>query len=456
MQFHLGSLGALVPLAVFLGGVAWLGLAGAPDERGLWPILLAALTTGLLLARNRHDYADAVLGGMSQKIVMLMVMAWMLAGVFGSLMSAGGLVEALVRLARDVGVSGGGFVAATFLICCAVSTATGTSLGTILLCAPLLYPPAGALGAEPAWAIGAVVAGATFGDNISPVSDTTIASATTQGADLGGVVRSRLKYALPAALVALVLYLVAGGGTPVRGSSPGPVVGDGGFLPLAMLAAPVVAVGLLLVRRHLLEGLTMGILTALAVGLLTRLIAPTDVLFVDREAFIARGIILDGMERGVGVSVFTILLMGLVGGFEASGVLMRMVAAAARRMRSARGAEAWIFGVVSGAVLLTTHSVVAILAVGKFADETGKRFGVGAYRRANILDMTVCTYPFLFPFFIPTILAASMTTAGADLGMPRLSAWQVGWHNFYSWGLLAIVVIVVLTGWGRRAQSSDV
>ncbi len=88
----------------------------------------------------------------------------------------------------------------SFLICCLVSTATGTSLGTMILCAPLLYPAAAGLGTDPVILMGAVIGGATFGDNISPVSDTTIASASTQGADIGGVVRSRLKYAFPAAL----------------------------------------------------------------------------------------------------------------------------------------------------------------------------------------------------------------------------------------------------------------
>ena len=100
-----------------------------------------------------------------------------------------------------------------------VLTATGTSLGTMILCAPLLYPAAAGLGTDPVILMGAVIGGATFGDNISPVSDTTIASASTQGADIGRVVRSRLKYAIPAALVAVVAYGVLGGGGAVRAAS---------------------------------------------------------------------------------------------------------------------------------------------------------------------------------------------------------------------------------------------
>jgi len=452
LRFHGGLAGALLPFALFLGGVTWLALSGAPDERGFWPVLLAALALGLALARDRTAYAEAAIAGMSQPIVMVMIMAWLLAGVLAALMNASGFVEALVWLARSAGVAGGGFAAAAFVLAAIVSTATGTSLGTLLLAAPLLYPAGAALGTDPVWLLGAILGGATFGDNVSPVSDTTIASATTQWADLGGVVRSRLRYALPAAAVSLVLFWWLGG--TVTGSG-GPV---GGLPPLAatprglpMLAAPALVIALLLARRHLLEGLFAGIAAALGLGLALGLIAPGQVLFIDAERFVARGLIVDGMERGIGVAVFTILLMGLVGGLEATGLLERLVALAERRTHSARGGELWIFGAVSAAVLLTTHSVVGILTVGDFTRRTGERFGIGPYRRSNLLDVTACTYPFLLPYCIPTILAASTTISGHTFGMPRITPFTAGMANLHSWALLGTILLAVLTGWGRTA-----
>ncbi len=451
LRFYGGTAGALAPFGMFLTGVAWLGLSGAPDERGFWPVLLAALACGLLLARDRSAYAETVIEGMSRPIVMLMVMAWILAGVLGALMNASGFIDALVWVAVRLGLAGAAFVVASFLICAIVSTATGTSLGTILVCSPLLFPAGGVLGASLPVLIGAIIGGATFGDNISPVSDTTIASATTQGADLGGVVRSRLKYALVAAAFALVGYASMGGaGEP---TALGEVLsGDPRGLP--MLLAPAVVLGLLLTRRHLVEGLMFGILAAIAIGLTLGLLAPGELLYIDSENFIAAGLVLEGMERGVGVSLFTILLMGLVAGLEASGIIDRIVSSARRRIHSPRAAEAWIFATVSAVVLLTTHSVVAILTVGRFADETGRAFGIGRYRRANILDMTVCTYPFLLPFFIPTILAASTTAAASEFGLDRVSAFEAGMYNFHSWALLAVVITAIATGWGRRAAST--
>ncbi len=454
IEFHGGTLGALAPFVLFLAGVSWLAFSGAPDERGFWPILLAALALGLLLARDRKAYADKAIDGMSQRMVMLMVMAWLLAGVLGALMNGSGFIDSLVWLATRTGLSGRWFVAAAFLVCCVVSTATGTSLGTILLCAPLLYPAGGDLGASPGVLIGAILGGATFGDNISPVSDTTIASATSQGADIGGVVRSRLKYALPAACFAILAYVMFGAadsGVPPAIAATASSIGPRG---LPMLLAPGVAIGVLLSRRHLLEGLIYGSLTALTVGLLLGLLSPGEILVIDREGFVARGLIVEGMERGIGISIFTILLMGLVVGLEGSGLLDRVVGWATARTTTQKHADIWIFTTVSAAVLLTTHSVVAILTTGKFAREMGSTGGLSAYRRANILDVTACTYPFLLPFFIPTILAASTTASGSEFGMPHLSPLAAGVNNFHSWALLAIVVFAVTTGYGRSENST--
>ena len=187
-------------------------------------------------------------------------------------------------------------------------------------------------------------------------------------------------------------------------------------------------------------------------GLALGLITPQEMVYIDAERFGARGLIVDGIDRAVGVSVFTLLLMALVSGLEAAGLLGRVVDFAARRARSARGAELWLFGAVSLAVLLTTHSTVAILAAAGFATAVGERFGIDRYRRANILDITVCTYPFLLPYMIPTILAASTTQGAVELGAPRLSALQAGLWNLHSWALLAILVLSILTGYGRSRR----
>lgn len=438
-------MGAVVPALVFLSGVTALALQGAPDERGFWPVVLLALATSLLLARDRTLWSEAVIRSMSQEIVALMVLAWLFSGVLSELLRASGLIQSLVGAGSQLGLRGGGFSALSFVICALVSTATGTSFGTILVCGPLLYPAGGALAADPHWLAGAILAGSTFGDSISPISDTTIASAGTQGADIGGVVRSRLGYVFPPALVALVVFLLLGRGEVLGSHKDGP----DSLRALPMLIAPALVLALLLLKKHLLEGLLAGIAVAVGIGLVLGLIAPADLLFIDHDNFVARGLILKGLERGVGVSIFTLLLMGLVGTLVATGLQEGLAELARRKARTPRAAEVWIVIAVSLAVLFTTHSVVAMLAIGAFAKETGKRYGLSAYRRANLLDVTVCTYPFLLPYFLPTILMASATGSGAEFDMPRLSPVAVGLFNVYSWGLLVMIGIAVASGYLR-------
>lgn len=452
LAFRGGLVGALAPFALFLAGVGWLALSGAPDEHGFWPILLGALIVGLLLARDRTAYCDAMIDGMSQPIVMLMIMAWLLAGVIGTLMNASGFVDALVWVARQLHLTGGGYVVAAFLACCLVSTSTGTSFGTILICGPLLYPAGGAVAADLAMLAGAILAGATFGDSISPISDTTIASSGTQGADIGGTVRSRLKYVLPAGAMAAVAFAAFGTAEQTLGAvSTEPSSPRG----LPMLLVPIVVIALLLRGRHLVHGLLVGIVVALGTGLVLRLVEWEQVLYIDRSAFSAKGLVIDGLNRGLGVSVFTILLIGLVSTLQATGLIEKLAGTRGARTTDKRGAELRIFASVSAAVLLTTHSVVAILTVGELARRLGGAVGLTRYRRANLLDVTVCTYPFLLPYFIPPILAASATSAGEAYGLPRVSPFASGMHNIYSWALLGIVLLAMFTGYGRSEGTAE-
>lgn len=479
LRYRGGLAGAFAPLLVFIAGVAWLGLSGAPREAGFWPILVAGITLGLLLCRDRHAYSEAVIDGMSQPINMLMILAWLLAGILAEVMKASGFVSALTWLAELAGLSGGSFVLASFLIACVVSFSTGTSLGTLILCTPLLYPAGGPLGADPAMLVGAILAGATFGDNLSPVSDTTIASSVTQGAQIGAVVKSRLRYAIPAALLAAGIYWYGGhvaaepssgstapAGTEVSALGSAATVPDtqpaspsnsrngdpGHAKSLPMVLAPVLVIALLLKNRHLLEGLLLGNLAAILLALALGLISPHQLMYLDLGSYGARGLIVEGMESSVDIAIFTLLLMGLVAGLETSGYMQRLLAYAERKIHTARSAEWWAFGSVSIATLLTTHSVVALLSVSRFVRETGARNGVGPNRRANLLDTTVCTYPFLLPYCIPTILASSLTASGAPFKMPIVSALTAGLFNFHSWALLAMVLFALTTGWGRTQE----
>ncbi|MGQ0766146.1 MAG: Na+/H+ antiporter NhaC family protein [Gemmatimonadota bacterium] len=457
LEFHGGSFGAIAPFVLFLAGVLALAIAGAPDEKGFWPILLAALALGMALSVDRGLYAERAIAAMSDRIVALMIMAWILAGVLGVILSASGLVQSLVWLARESGATGPWYIGAAFVICCVVSTSTGSSFGTILVAGPLLYPPGGSLGVHSGLLMGAILAGATFGDSVSPVSDTTIASAGSQNTDVPGTVRTRLRYVLPAGALALVTSMMLANVMSPGQAAPVTAGADASPAALPMLIVPLAVIALLLARRHLLEGLLAGIVLALAAGLSLGQLQPHAVFYIDSAAFGASGLIIDGVSRAVGVSIFTLLLMGLVGPIRESGLVERLTSRLGSDSHpgSIRAAELSIVAAMSAVVMLTTHSVVSILAVGPVVRDIGERARIHAYRRANLLDLTACTWPFLLPWFLPTILASTASASGESLGMPRVSPWAAGMANTYSWALVLVLIIALSTGWGRATDRAD-
>jgi len=141
--------------------------------------------------------------------------------------------------------------------------------------------------------------------------------------------------------------------------------------------------------------------------------------------------------------------MGLVATLKASGLVNRLVAFAEKHSQTQKHAEGWIAGTVAAAVLLTTHSVVAILMVAEFANKTGEKRQILPQRRANILSLVVCVFPFLLPYFIPVILMANTTNSGAEFGIPAVAPLEAGLYNFVAWGLLLMTLLTLLFGYGR-------
>ena len=448
LTFYGGLWGAILPFFLFVSGVIYIALSGAPDERGFWPVLILALAISLLLSKDKTHFSETVIKGMSQEIVMIMIMAWILASIIGVLMTATGFVEALTWLAAQLQVGKVGIVLSAFVICCLVSLSTGSSFATILICSPLLYPAGGLLGAHLPTLAGAILGGATFGDFIAPISDTTIASALSQKVEIGPTVRSRLKYIVPVAILAFIAYWVSATfSDPEVVATSQSLTGSPKGLP--MLLIPIFIIYLFLRGKHLVHGLLYGLIAGVVIGLLFGLLPMERLLSLDVENMVAKSFIIDGINRAVGLSFFTILLMGLVATLKSSGLMQRLVAFAERHSQRPSHAESWIAGTVGMAVLLTTHSIVAILMVAEFANTTGKKMGIAPQRRANILSLVVCVFPFLLPYFIPVILMANTTTSGSELGVASVSPLATGMHNFVAWGLLGMVFLTLVFGVGR-------
>ncbi|MDQ7054472.1 MAG: Na+/H+ antiporter NhaC family protein [candidate division KSB1 bacterium] len=209
---------------------------------------------------------------------------------------------------------------AVFLSAALFAVSVGTGLGTIIGFTAVMYPAGIVLGANPAALLGAIFSGAALGDNLAPISDTTIVSAATQETDVGGVVRSRLKYVLIAAGVASVLFLLFGGGagalSPEAARNLMQKTADPRGLPMLI---PAVLVFLVAVSgRHFLAALTAGIVAALIIGPLTGVFPLASVFHVTAEKTVA-GSAVKGMVGLLPTSILTLLLVTLIGIMKAGG-----------------------------------------------------------------------------------------------------------------------------------------
>ncbi len=449
LEVYGGKIVSIVPFLFFLAGAVFLGVNSCPDEYGYWPITTGALILGMIITKNRSEYADVLIEGMSQKMVMIMVSAWLFASLIGSLMYETGFVEALIWICDKTGVKGRGFVALSFIISSIIGTSTGTSVGTIVTCTPILYPAGYLLGARPEVLAAAILGGGAFGDNLSPISDTTIASALTQNTDIGGVVKSRLKYALPSAFFATILYYIFGEGTTV-GAKENIIKDFSNNAGLPMIIVPVVIIVLCIKKRHLLEALFWGIIAGIVTGLVFKLITFEKLFYLDPENHAAKGVILDGIKGGVGISVFTILLLGMVHFIKSAGVIDSLVKWSGRKIKSARQTDFMIMITTLLTNCIIAHNTVTIVSLGEFALRTGERYNIHPYRRANLLDVTANTFQHILPYLITVILAGAYTSFGEKYGAPRLTPFSIGIRNFHSWMLFIVILFSAISGYGRK------
>lgn len=175
-----------LPLMVFLMVTVVLVTTGAPTVEGMIIASMLGISAGMLVARDLAQYGEEVFSLMANRTATVAVVCWLWAGTFSGIMAASGLVEAIVWLGWKLNLQGAWLTVSIFISAAVFATSLGTGIGTVLGFTAIMYPAGIVLGANPAAVMGAIISGAAFGDNVSPVSDTTIVSAATQETDVGG------------------------------------------------------------------------------------------------------------------------------------------------------------------------------------------------------------------------------------------------------------------------------
>ncbi len=445
IEFRFGKFGKLAPLIVAAAMILWAAFSQS-NVNGYVLAFFAALVAGVLFAKDEKAYGEALVYGLSKPMFGVIVMAVILAAISGKLISASGVVQTIAVYVVAAGFTGKLFVAASFLITCLLAFATGTSVGTYFVVIPILFPVGVMAGAATEFMIGAIVSGAAFGDNLGPISDTTIASSATQHADLGTVVKTRMRYSLPAAAGALVLFLLFSKTTD-DGAITSSAAGTAKPISLVMLVVPAVIIVLCMMRMHLITALSWGILAGCAGGLLFG-IYTVEGLISFPGGFSVSGAIIEAISGTAGTVVMLIAVFALLGVVERSGVFEDVGVFLERFARSERSTETAIV-LAAGILSMVTGVIsVAIVALGDLVNEIGEKAGVDKYRRANLLDCTGCVFCFLAPWTVHCVIPAQQSAQFGE-GFAVAPA-SIPFVNFYSICMMVMLAVAVITGYGRK------
>ncbi|QPZ39600.1 Na+/H+ antiporter NhaC family protein [Paramicrobacterium chengjingii] len=444
-----GPFMALIPALVFVGVLAWLSIAERATISGFWVGGWAAVVTALALSTTKKKAAESIIRGLSDKTGAVIIAAFVFAGIFGSVLSGGGLVDGLLWLGLTTGLHGAAFTVLAFVLACIFAAGTGTSVGTVVAMVPVLYPAGVFLGADPTMLAVAIIAGGAFGDNIAPVSDSTISSAFTQNAQMGDVVKSRLPLSLSAAGISVVVFAIFGGGGTVSQNPPG---ADSSALGLLMILPFALVIFLAIRGTHIIASLTWGTVAALVIGLATGLLKPTAVFSIPAERGDSTGLIEDGIAGVTGAVVLVLFILALAQLLSDSGLMGRLLTML--QARAAKGVRSAEFTIVAVTMLFTIplgSNAPAILLVGPtLARPLGLSHKLTPSRTANLLDCSANTIFYMLPWhnavivWFVTVLAAA---SAHDLPSPSIAA---AFLNPYAWGLIVVLIISILTGWNRK------
>lgn len=384
---------ALLPLGVFL--IAYLVVSIIAGDFYKMPItvafVLASVVAVLMSAGgDLHRRIDLFCKGAANSNIMLMVMIFVLAGMFAATTKAMGAVDATVNLTLSL-LPGNVLAAGMFLAACIISVSVGTSVGTIVALVPVAAGLAAKTGMSPALMSAVIISGAMFGDNLSFISDTTIVATRTQGCKMTDKFKTNFNIVIPFAILTMIIYMFCGS-SAVNTIEHAPVEWLKVLPYLVVLAAAVMGVNVMAV-------LLIGTLLAGAIGLAGGSFGPWE-----WTSSLGNGI--TGMGELI---IVTILAGGMLEMIRYNGGLAWIIQKMTRNIHTRKGAELSIAGLVSFANLCTANNTIALIMAGSIAKEIATKFGVPARRAASLLDIFSCFVQGLIPYGAQLLMAASLT-----------------------------------------------
>ena len=452
VEFHGTSFFALVPLLLFVVFcILFFVVFKTFDMMHLCMGGYVSLIIGSLLSKNWGKYWDAVAVGMSSKIMNELALILLIVGMFGKLMTRGGVAQGFVWLGDMIGLSGGGFTAFTFVATCIIATATGTSIGTMFTAFPILYPSSLLLGANPVFLAGAILSGAIFGDNVGPISDTTIASVSTQ---------TYTRKEGTAENPAEKKKIFGGSGAETNAAEAEAILAQySNPKGLIMLIPVVILLVVAFIKRNIYIACTWGLISGTVIGLVSGILVPSDVMGLQDGTL--GGFLIDGVNNMIGTVGYLYAIAGIIGILNASGLLQRTIDALinSKLNQSVVGTEIIISaGLMVSSICLGSANGPAIIMWGPIADDLGKSKKLHPYRRANLMDGFGSTLPCVIPVTSAFIFIALSCVQGLMDNytfVQKISPVSLAGASLHCWFLFVVLVFSVLSGWGRKYEGPN-
>lgn len=394
MKEQKGSLIGLLPIGVFL--VLFLGVGIVTKDFYSMPAIVAFLIALVVafLQNKKYSFQEKVhmiAEGIGDDNIITMCLIFLAAGAFSGAVSAAGGVDSTVALGLSL-LPSGIVVAGLMIIGCFISVSMGTSMGTIGALAPIAIGISEQTGYSMAICIGAVVSGAMFGDNLSMISDTTIAAVRTQGCEMKDKFKENFLLVLPAAILAVVCYILLTMGNKVE------LTGVYEYNIWQVVPYILVLVGAL-IGINVFVVLLVGTVASLVVGVATGALALN-------QCFTVMG---SGVTSMYDITVISIIVACIVTLVKKNGGIAYILNLIHSRIKGKKGAQ---FGIAMLSVLVdmaTANNTIAIVMAGPIAKEISDDFEVSPKRTASILDIFTSCAQGLIPYGAQILLAAGQT-----------------------------------------------
>mgnify|MGYP002553105998 FL=1 len=413
-----GNVWALLPLLVFI--IVYIGSALLAKDFYTVSIIvpfLAATLVALVMNRkvNFDEKVEIFCKGAGNTNIILMILIFILAGAFAEVAKSMGAVDSTVNLGLSI-LPSNIMIAGIFVISCFISLSVGTSMGTIVALVPIAVGVAEKTGILTAIAVSAVVCGSMFGDNLSMISDTTIAATRTQGCEMKEKFKMNFKIVLPAAIItAFIFVLISKGGSITSVEAL-----DYSLIKIVPYIAVIVGA---LVGLNVIVVLLGGILIAGVIGFIG---GSFDLLGFFGS--IATGI--GGMSELI---IISILISGTIEIIKYNGGIDFIINKGLKGFKSKMGAELGIAALVSLVDICTANNTVAIVTVGPIAKDISDEVGLEPKRVAGIMDMFACVFQGIIPYICSRI-SSSFTFCNNEVFI--LSIFN-GYFSYYSDSLVS-------------------